>query len=343
VSVSGIDRNLEQSVDLLDKWLRTAAFEQDRLDKLVENRISLRADNVKKPRFVSSALGAFARRGKDSVYLLAPSNKMLAKAKTKQLAKLLAKLPDYQHKTAYFGPRPAADAAKVVALGKKHRKLAPRKPVTYRKVRGVRIYFTHKDVAQAQIGVLIPKKPIPVADRPIAELYNRYVGGGFGGLIFQEIREARGLAYSARASHFAGSRPRDESGVSGSIGTQNDKTIEALQTMLDLLRNTPMQPDRLDKAQQAIDQRYRASRVSPRSINGWVRSWDELGLDSDPRPTYWAKHKTLDAKALEQFAKRFAKSGVIISIMADRAHVDLDALKKLGKVELVKPEKLFSY
>lgn len=341
--VSGIDRNLEQSFELLDKWLHTAALDQTVLDKLVANRISRRADTVKEPRWIAAALSSYAQRGKDSPYLLAPSNAMLKRAKSKQLARLLARLPDYQHKTTYFGPRDPAAVAKIVALGKKHRKVRPPKPVTYRKTKGVHIFLTNKDVAQAKVSVLIPNKPLSNDDRPVAQLYGEYLGGGMGGLVFQEIREARGLAYSAHGGYWRGSRPKDQSGAVGNLGTQNDKTIDALTTLLGIMRNPPLQADRLAKAQEAIDQEYRVARVSPRSIVGWVTAWDELGLDSDPRPGYWAKHRTLDANALTAFAGSFAKHGVIISVMADKAGLDMKGLEKIGKVEIVDPKKLFSY
>ncbi len=343
LTISGIDRNLEQSVVLLDEWLRTARLEDEALRRLVENTISRRKDRVEEPRVVGRALSGYAMRGNESNFLLATSNKNLEKATTKKLAKLLAKLPNYRHRTTYYGPRDAATAAKIVPMGAKHKKVKARKPIKYRKTKGAEIFFVHKDVAQSQILFFMPKKPLKFEDRPDAELYNGYVGGGMGGLVFQEIREARGLAYSAFAGHRAGAKPKDQSGLFGYLGTQSDKTVEALATILELVRNIPMQPDRLVKAKQSSDARYRASRVDPRSVTGWVMAWDDLGLKGDPRSTYWKGVQKLDEAALAEFAGRFAKGNVIISIMGDSARIDMKALGKLGKVRKVKVEELFNY
>ena len=342
LEISGIDRNLEESIRLLDQWLRRPQLEPDLLTKLVANKISRRADQVKEPGVLSRALDAYATRDRDSPYLLDLSNRELEKTRVKELGGILARLPDQQHRTDYFGPRPAAAVAPVIALGKNHRKVKAPPPVRYRKTKGVRIYFTDKDVAQSQISVLLPKPPLAASDTPLSELYNGYLGG-MEGLIFQEIREARGLAYSAVAGHRPGRMKADQSALSAYVGTQTDKTLDALTLMLSLLREPPLQPQRLAKTQAAIIQRYRASRASPRWVNSLVRSWDDLGLATDPRSSYFARHQQLDGAALTEFAGRFASGDVIISIMGDRKRIDFAALAKLGKIVTVKPEQLFSY
>ena len=56
------------------EWFRDARFEQEVLDKLVENTISERRANFEDPRWLGYALGEFAQRGKDSGFLSDPSN-----------------------------------------------------------------------------------------------------------------------------------------------------------------------------------------------------------------------------------------------------------------------------
>lgn len=344
ITVRGIDRNMDDGLKLLDGWLRTVKLEDDTLAKLVDNTISQRKDWVEEPRVVASALSNFALYGKDSGYLLVPSNIQLRKTKSAALGKLLRGLLDHQHETRYFGPRNADDAAKAVALGAKHRRLKPRAPQSYRRTKGkVQIFFIHKETAQSQITIFLPKAPLTEAERAIVELYNDFVDGGMGGLIFQELREARGLAYSAWATYFVGERPKDQSGLYAAIGTQTDKTMDALTMMLQLLRALPSQPDRFAKTKEQVDQRYRSSRVSPRYITGWVASWDDLGLKSDPRPERWKAVAATDEAAMMSFATRFAEGDLIIAVMGDRNRIDMAALAKLGTVTEMKVEQLFGY
>ena len=65
------------------------------------------------------------------------------------------------------------------------------------------------------------------ADRaPIIALFNEYFGGGMNAIVFQELREARGLAYSAYAQYDSPTRLGDSESFYTYIITQNDKMME---------------------------------------------------------------------------------------------------------------------
>lgn len=343
LSVMGIDRNMEASIGLLTDWLRTAKLTDDLYKKLLANEISQRKDDMDDPGNIGQALSSYAARASNSRYLLIPSNKQLQSARLPQLRALLGQLTSYQHRTSYFGPRSADDAAGAVVLGKQFRPLAKRPPATYRKVRGARIFFLHKEVAQSNISIVLPKAPLPAPDIARARLYNEYIGGGMGALIFQEIREARGLAYSARGFHVDGQRPSDQSAVFGLMGTQSDKTLEALGTMLELIRNMPVQPSRLAIAKTSLDAEYRSSRVAPRRVASRVIRWQERGFDSDPGEREWRTISGLTEADLEAFARRFADGPVIISILGDRNRIDMKALAKIAPVTEVRLGQVFGY
>lgn len=343
LEVTGIDRNLEASVALLDTWLRKADLREDIRTRLVENTVSQRKDEMQEPRTIARALAEYAQRGKQSSFLAVPSNRVLQRTRVVPLRKLLAALPDYRHRTVYFGPRAADEAAGLVALGKRH-KPAPRPAtVQYRKVDGARIFLLDKEVAQSSISLVIPKQPLSAADRPLSRFYTEYVGGGMGALIFQEIREARGLAYSAGAYHSMGRRLGDQSGVIGYIGTQSDKTVDALATMLELLRKLPVQPGRLAMAQKSLAAEYRASRFAPRQVPHLVLAWDDMGIDADPRPASWKAIEAAGAAELEAFGQRFANGDLIIAITGDGARIDQEALGRIAPVQKVSVADIFGY
>jgi predicted Zn-dependent peptidase len=345
LTIEGIDRNLEASVALLDEWLRKPALRQDTWDKVVANTISQRKDQMEDPEAIAEALSEYALRGKASEYLTAPSNQTLRRTKIAPLGRLLSALPDTRHRTFYFGPR--ADAAGAVALGKKHGP-APASPArTYRDLdgrrAGVRIYFADEDSAQSKISIALPKAPLPRGDRPMSKLFTEYVGGGMGALIFQEIREARGLAYGAWGYHSMGRRPVDQSAVIAGMGTQSDKTVDALRTMLGLLRELPMQGARLGTAKLSLDEEYRSARFLPRQVAGLVLAWDDLGEPGDPRPGNWKAIQAAAEADLDAFARRFRDGDLIISVMGDASRIDMDALGKIAPVEKVTVGQLFGY
>jgi predicted Zn-dependent peptidase len=343
ISVSGIDRNLESSVDLLETWLRTAEFDAKVVAALAANEISQRKDEVQEPQVIASALHEYVTRGADSRYLTVPSNRELKSARGPALRKLLAELPDHQHRVAYFGPRDAAAAAPLVAIGQKHRKVAPRDPLAFRIGKGTRIHLVDRPVAQSQVRLAVPHAPLDRGKRVVARLYSEYMGGNMGALVFQEIREARGLAYTANAGFRTGLRPVDQSALVGTMGTQADKTIDALTTLLSLLRKMPLQEQRFRVARDTLDEEYRSSRVDPRAAPLWVFGWDDQGEKSDPRPREWDQLKKLTGADLAAFALEVASGATLISILGHTKRFDQAALGEVGHIENVPVSKLFGY
>ncbi|HBE55877.1 MAG TPA: peptidase M16, partial [Prevotellaceae bacterium] len=63
---------------------------------------------------------------------------------------------------------------------------------------------------------------------PYADVFNEYFGGGMNSIVFQELRESRGLAYSAGARFAQATDADDRESFSTSIITQNDKLRDCL-------------------------------------------------------------------------------------------------------------------
>ena len=343
ISVSGIDKNMDQSLVLLDRWLRSPALDPEALVRLTQNAISERKDAIEDPDALSEALSQYAAHDRTSAFLNEPTNKQMLAAKVDVLGKLAREFLDHSHKTFYFGPRAAAEVAKAVPLGKDHRKLPARAATAYRKTKGTTIYFVHRDVAKSTVSVSMPIGVGKREQKPVTRVLGQYLGGGMEALLFQEMREARGLAYFVYGYVGTGQRPRDAWSFGGGLGTQNDKAADAIATFLELTRTRPLDDRRVGDARIALDQEYRASRIDPRWAQYWVESWDESGEGTDPRPWYWQQIGAMKPEELKAFAGTIAAAPVILSIVGDRSRVDMAALKKLGTVVEVAPAALFSY
>lgn len=342
IEVRGIDANMEATLALLDAWMRQPRLDPATLRKLGDNVLSTRKDGMEDPDNLWGVLGEYAQFDRQSDYLHLPSNKQIAGAQVAPLAKLLRGFLDHQHKTLYYGPRPAAEAAEHVALGKSHRKLSHRPPYVYRKPRAPTIYFVQREVAKSYVSVTLPHGPGERARKPTARLLNTYLNGGMNALLFQEMREARGLVYFAYGAVDQGTYPDDPWALSGGMGTQADKTPDALKTFLELVHR-PLDPGRIVDARTTIDQEFRSSRVDPRWSPYLIDAWDDAGEPSDPRPWYWEQIKQLSDDSLAGFVASFADKPVIIGIIGDRNRIDMAALKNLGTIVELTPNKLFSY
>ena len=288
----------------------------------------------------------YKRQGKNSSYLKVASNKKLSKASSKSLLSILAKLPNTKHRTGYFGPRTSADLGTLIGLGSKHKAAKKQHSIRFNKQKKSTIFFIKQKVAQAQVRIAYPAKELSNADTAKASLFNRYVGGGMGGLIFQEIREARGLAYSAWTYYMRSTVKGDESGVIAGLGTQADKSVEAVSTLLSLISPLIVEKTRFNTASTSLDAVYRKTRFTPRSRAGVLFGWEDRGLMSDPRPEEYKALQATSPEDMQTFANARTKVAPVIAISGDSERIDLKEVAKAAKSQAIKTlsvDQLFGY
>ncbi len=163
------------------------------------------------------------------------------------------------------------------------------------------------------------------------------------GLVFQELREARALAYSAWAHYFTPSRKREENILVGAIGCQADKTLEAVTAFVELLDNMPINQTRWESAHSAILSTYRTNPIASRSRPSYAYDVSTLGLSGDPRESRYEALKEADISSLHKFyAEEIKPQNILISIVGDSAKIDLGKLKEFGPLTQVTVEELFN-
>ena len=139
--ISGLDRNMEASLDLLASWLAKPRIDKATAEKLVKNTLSTRKDQMEEPLGVASALHHYATRGKGSKYLLAPSNKRLSSATPSAMQKLIVGWPNHAQKISYYGPRAKAELKDLVKLGHSFGAVPAVPMRVYRAVKAPTVYF----------------------------------------------------------------------------------------------------------------------------------------------------------------------------------------------------------
>ena len=161
-------------------------------------------------------------------------------------------------------------------------------------------------------------------------------------VVFQELREARALAYSASARYSAGSRINAENLMMGAIGTQTDKTVDALAAFIDLIDNMPSSSERFEESVNSMLNRYRTSKLNFREVIGAVRTWERQGLEGDPRRDNYRKLQRTELDDLLEFQTEHVKDRAkLISIVGDLSIIDADELEQFGSVQQLQVEDLF--
>jgi predicted Zn-dependent peptidase len=346
-SINGLDENLEESLNLAQQHMLSPKISDETWNETKGIILSERDDEQKDPRALSNALAHFHRYGSESRYLKRPSDADLNASTVASLTKTLLGAFEVKRTILYHGPRSAEEIAAIIKngfLGKKPSKDSP----TFIPNRSLspeanQVFFLQKEMAQAQVRLEFAAGTYDERKAPLGQLYNEYFGGGMAGLVFQELREARALAYSAWAHFFTPSRPQDENILVGAIGCQADKTIEAVHAFIELLDNMPINQTRWESAHAAILSAYRTNPISSRSIASFVYDFTALGLNQDPRSNRYKNLQQANIDTLSGFYEKEIKTkSILLSIVGDAEKIDLDELRKIGPLTEVKPEQLFN-
>jgi predicted Zn-dependent peptidase len=310
--------------------------------------LAQREDTKKEFAAIAGALALYNRYGEDSPYRRVLSNDALRALTGEELRSLIAGLLNYPLRVQYTGslPQEKVQASLKARLPETATRLTVPDYVFLRAAAPEkhRIYFTHKEQAQAQVRIEFADGEVNELDFPAVQLFNDYFGGGMAGIVFQELREARALAYSVGAVYGMGSRLKEQNLVTGGIGTQADKTVDALVAFLKLFDELPESPERFTAAKDSILNTYRTTRVGFRSVLDVVEAWERLGLPVDPRRGRYQKVLKAELPLVMRFhAERLRDRPKLISIVGDRSRINLEALKQLGDFRELPVDDLFAF
>ena len=163
-------------------------------------------------------------------------------------------------------------------------------------------------------------------------------------IVFQEMREARGLAYSASAWLRSPATADGDFSFSAFIATQNDKMRIAIEAFDDIINNMPESDAAFAIAKDALDSRLRTQRTTGISVLRSYRNCRRLGLSE---PLDKAVFEALPALTLEDVKatqEKWIKGRTYTySILGDIKDLDLSYLKTLGPVKVVSLEEIFGY
>ena len=183
------------------------------------------------------------------------------------------------------------------------------------------------------------------ADKAAIEaLFNEYFGGGMNAIVFQELREARGLAYSASASYSRPSRPSGDESFYTYIITQNDKMMDCINEFHNLLNNTPSREAGFKLAQQGLLKSLATERTTKFGVlTSYLRA-QKLGLDYDVNQKIYETLPKLQLQDVMNFAKEnIANKTYRYLILGDEKNLDMKSLEKIAPVKRLTTGEIFGY
>jgi predicted Zn-dependent peptidase len=314
----------------------------------VQDILKQRSNSKQNKRTIlSGGLANYAKYGAHSLFTDIISEKELRKINPQELVDIVKIFNSYQHGFFYYGPTEKAQISTLLKQLKtpENLKEVPQR-VEYAELPMDKpmVYFANYDMVQAEIMLIAKDKVFDPALMPLQTMFNAYYGGGMNSIIFQEIREARGLAYSAYAYTSNATRAGLSNYVNAYIGTQADKMTAAMDVLYQLLREMPMSENAFQKSKEFVINNLRTSRTTKSDIF-WTYMWcKDHHIDYDYNETVY---KVIDRMTLADvqnyFNQHIKPAQFTVLIVGSKDRIDFKYLKKIAKIKEIPLKKLFGY
>ena len=178
----------------------------------------------------------------------------------------------------------------------------------------------------------------------MSSFYNNYFGSGLSSIVFQEIREARALAYSANAYYTSPSRANKAHYFQAYVSTQAEKMKEAVNALHEIIEYMPLNENQIQEARLSVLKSIETERYTKATPYWAYRNSLDRGIETDVRkPMYETiSNATIaDLKAFQQTHVKGRKFTFLV--MGDKEKVDFDFLNSIGEVKEFSLEELFGY
>ena len=345
-SVNGLAENLGQMLDIVEDLMLNAVPDEDILQNLKQDELRARQMAKSNQNSCSSALNSFIIYGPEYIKSVTLSNEQLMAVTSEQLLAMVRDVLNKQHTVLYYGPQNESDAKSVIA---EHHKCSDNLEKLVRKyakkqiVNSPKVYVAPYDSRQFNyIQYSDRGEKFSMADVPAIELFNEYFGGGMNTIVFQEMREARALAYSAGAYLSSPSYLDDTYSFYARIGSQNDKLKDAVQAFDLIINDMPESDKSFQIAKTGLESVLRTSRTTGMSVLNSYLNAKELGLKEPLAKVVYDKLSDMTMADVLACQQKWVKGRTYIyGILGDASDLDMDYLKTLGTVEQVSLDRIF--
>lgn len=347
LSLSGLGENMEQAMDIFEDLLANAVADEAILANVKQDMLKSRADAKLNQSRNFSALQSYVVYGEEGMkYRL--SNEQVEALTSEELIAKVRDVLTKQHTVVYYGP---ATEKELLASLKEHHNVpeAPEaleiKRLTTVPTPDNRVFIAEYDANQIYyIQYSNRGEKFDVANDADLDLYNEYFGGGMSGIVFQEMREARGLAYSARAYMSTPTYADGEYSFTAYIATQNDKMKQAIEAFDEIINTMPESEAAFNVAKESYINQIRTLRYTKASVlSAFIRTRD-MGLDCDRARAVFEKVQTMTLDDVKAVQEQWVKDrNYHYCILGDSKNLDLNYLRTLGPITFLSQEEIFGY
>lgn len=348
ITMEGYEATLPQACQLLSRQILMPQLDEKQLARIKGSLLGARQQRKENVNTLSSALMQYMIYQDKSSFIDELTDKEIYELSISELTGDINRAANYEAEIFYCGTMPFDNAYDI--LSKNLPLVANERPSTspqdkpLASVTENTVYFLpNSDAEQAQIWFFMPLGQYDKKDDVLRDAFNQYFSGGFNGLVMNEIREKRSMAYSAGAYIGTPALPGNPTYLFGNIGTQNDKANDALDVFMGLVTDMPKNADRIDNIKSYMRQEALTTHPSFRSKAETLNSLQRVGYSEDPAKENLPKIDALTFDDIVKFYEDNIKGKpYCIGIMGNPKDIDVKKLEKYGKVVRLSDRKLFN-
>lgn len=347
INISGLAESMPVALDMIHSIFTDAVADENALQGLKMKLLKQRSDEkLNKETILWSALSAYVVYGKESPWLNRAKPQQIKDFTSDQLLSEVKKLWNTKNELCYFGPELTAE--QITNINKVFPSTlndAPaHKIITKKTMQANEYYIVDYNMQQALIAIYTRGKTFDPSITPSISVFNEYFGGDMSSITFQEIREAKALAYSVGGSYNEPYYKEEPFTFWGSVGTQADKMPEALLSLDTIIRKLPYSPKVWETSITSLKQNIETSRIMKNGLFTSYRNNLRLGFTSDRRKNLYDALNTLTFKDIEAFqAANLKDQKFAYLILGNTKTLNMKWLQKQGTLKVLSLEEIFGY
>lgn len=349
ISLSGLSENMEAALKLVEHILHHAKADQQSYSQYVDLVLKSRDDAKKNQRTCFNYLYQYGVYGPYNPSRHMMSAEQLHNTAPQQLLDLLKNLGAMEHTVLYYGPMTEKQLSSVVTkLHKTPKRLAavPQgQPYTKEQTPQNEVWIAPYDAKNIYMRMYNNEgRDFTPDEAGTITLFNEYFGGGMNGIVFQEMREARGLAYNASAYYARPGKKGEKESFFTHIITQNDKMMDCVRQFHQILDTIPQSETAFQIAKDAVVKQLASQRVQKLSVLYSYLAMKKLGLDYDLNEKIYRDVQRLTLQDMVRFEQQqIARKPYRYIILGDEKELDVPALEHIAPIRRLTLEDVFGY
>ena len=349
ISLSGLNENMQPAMALLEDVMNHAQVDKEAYDALVKRITKGREDAKKNQRNYYATLWQYGIYGPRNSYRDIVSEQELKDTDPQVFIDLVKKLSNYEHSVNYYGPLSVNELTAII--DKTHQTAKTLQAVPKNN------YYVKQEAKENEIWIApFDAKNIymrmyhnenrdwNINEAAVQAVFNEYFGGGMNGIVFQEMREARGLAYNASAYYSRAGRKGEKESFYTHIITQNDKMMDCINHFHQIMNELPASETAFNIAKEGLTKQLASLRTTKMGIISKWHSMKQLGLDFDLNKKIYEDLSKVTLQDMVNFEKaNMANKPMRYIILGDEKELDMKALEKIGPIKRLTTEEVFGY